>query len=146
MKLSSKNGHPFMIFEIISRTVRPCAAACVLCASRAAVCLTTLTVCVQGDLLMTSLQEMPVRLLDTDEHASTVGACQTARVRNVRLFPSVRTSEPRANQSEAGSSPACTAPLLNFPVPTEPDIGDPKVKLVVPDLRTLSNVRPPACA
>lgn len=67
MKLSSKNGHPFMIFEIISRT---------------------------GDLLMTSLQEMPVRLLDTDEHASTV----------------------------------------------EPDIGDPKVKLVVPDLRTLSNV------
>ena len=145
MKLSSKNGYPFMIFEIISRTVCPlrgglralqyraCAAAC-------------LTTCLQGDLLMTSLQEMPVRLLDTDEHASTVGACQTARVRNVRLFPSVRTSEPRANQSEAGSSPACTAPLLNFPVPTEPDIGDPKVKLVVPDLRTLSNVRPPACA
>ena len=75
MKLSSKNGYPFMIFEIISRTVCPlrgglralqyraCAAAC-------------LTTCLQGDLLMTSLQEMPVRLLDADEHASAVGACQ----------------------------------------------------------------------
>lgn len=32
MKLSSKNGHPFMIFEIISRTVRaPSAARGALC-------------------------------------------------------------------------------------------------------------------
>jgi len=67
IKLSNKNGRPFMTFEIIVKT---------------------------GDLLMTSIQDVPVRLLSVDEHNST----------------------------------------------NEPDIGDPTVKLVVPDLRPLSNV------
>ena len=75
MKLSSKSGRPFMSFEIIIKTVltpflygyfHPCA----VCLPPPHVLCDFLS---QGDLMMTSIQDVPIRLLGVEEHNNTTG-------------------------------------------------------------------------